>query len=177
MHRVLLAASAVAVAASAAGADVVFTLNNFRIEGSELTRFAAEGDLSGTLTGATIDIVMTAWTNYTYADDLCIYLSESPEFTPGGALQIGGAHAQSLDAEESYTLPTQNARSQRTLRFLVPLELTGKAMHLWIGNGFGGATTTGTWSGTITLHGATGIPAPGALALLGLAGLTARRRR
>jgi hypothetical protein len=65
MHRVLLAASAVAIAASAAGADVVFTLNNFRIEGSELTRFAGEGDLSGTLTGSTIDIVMTAMTNYT----------------------------------------------------------------------------------------------------------------
>jgi MYXO-CTERM domain-containing protein len=177
MYRVLLAASAVAVAASAASADVVFTLNNFRIEGSELTQFAVEGDLSGVLTGATIDIVMTAWTNYTYADDLCIYLAEGPTFTQGGALQIGGFNSNSMDAEESYTLPTQNQRTQRTLRFIDPIDLTGKGLHLWIGNGFGGSTTTGTWNGTITLHGVTGIPAPGALALLGLAGLTGRRRR
>jgi MYXO-CTERM domain-containing protein len=95
----------------------------------------------------------------------------------GGALQIGGFNSNSMDAEESYTLPTQNQRTQRTLRFIDPIDLTGKGLHLWIGNGFGGSTTTGTWNGTITLHGVTGIPAPGALALLGLAGLTGRRRR
>ncbi|MFM1805263.1 MAG: hypothetical protein RL136_2142, partial [Planctomycetota bacterium] len=34
----------------------------------------------------------------------------------------------------------------------------------------------GAWSGTITLYGVS-VPAPGAIALLGLAGLAGRRRR
>jgi hypothetical protein len=46
---------------------------------------------------------------------------------------------------------------------------------IWIGNGYGAAGTSGTWTGTITLIGV--VPAPGAVALLGLAGLTGRRRR
>jgi uncharacterized protein (TIGR03382 family) len=50
---------------------------------------------------------------------------------------------------------------------------------VWIGNGYGAAGTSGTWSGTVTLIGvdAVPVPAPGAMALLGVAGLAARRRR
>jgi len=175
MTRVLMAASAAAFVASAASADVVFSLTDFRIEGNDLAQFAGQGDLDGVLTGATIDIVMCAWTNYTYADDLCIYLDSGPTFNPGGALQIGGFG--DLDAEERVSLPTQARRGFRTVTFAVPVNVTAKDLRLWIGNSYGGSTTTGTWSGTITLHGLTGIPAPGAVALLGLAGLVARKRR
>ncbi|NCF41254.1 MAG: PEP-CTERM sorting domain-containing protein, partial [Planctomycetia bacterium] len=35
----------------------------------------------------------------------------------------------------------------------------------------------GTWNGTFTLFGVNLVPAPGALALLGMAGLAGRRRR
>jgi MYXO-CTERM domain-containing protein len=48
---------------------------------------------------------------------------------------------------------------------------------IYIGNGYGGSGTSGTWTGTITLIGIDEVPAPGALALLGVAGLSARRRR
>ena len=48
-------------------------------------------------------------------------------------------------------------------------------MSIWIGNGYGAAGTSGTWTGSITLLGVT--PAPGAIALVGLAGLVGRRRR
>jgi MYXO-CTERM domain-containing protein len=48
---------------------------------------------------------------------------------------------------------------------------------IWIGNGYGAAGTSGTWTGTITLLGVTAVPAPGAVALLGLAGFCSRRRR
>jgi xanthosine utilization system XapX-like protein len=49
-------------------------------------------------------------------------------------------------------------------------------MSVWIGNGYGATGTSGTWTGTITLIGVN-VPAPGAIALLGLAGLVGRRRR
>ncbi|MSR70349.1 MAG: PEP-CTERM sorting domain-containing protein, partial [Phycisphaerales bacterium] len=45
------------------------------------------------------------------------------------------------------------------------------------GNGYGAAGTSGTFTGSITLHGVSAVPAPGAIALLGLAGLVGRRRR
>jgi MYXO-CTERM domain-containing protein len=51
------------------------------------------------------------------------------------------------------------------------------APRVWIGNGYGAAGTSGTWTGTVTLHGVDFVPAPGAAALLGLAGLASRRRR
>ena len=48
---------------------------------------------------------------------------------------------------------------------------------IWLGNGYGAAGTSGTWTGSITLVGVNAVPAPGALALLGVAGFAARRRR
>ncbi len=175
MNKLIVAASAAAVVASAASADVTFSLTNFRMEGSNLIEFAGDGELNGVLTGATINIVMTAWTNYTYADDLCIYLDTAPTFTVGGALQIGGLNT--FDAEERYALPTQQRTSMREITFASPIDVSAGNLKLWIGNGYGGQTTTGTWNGTITLHGLSGIPAPGPIALLGLAGIVGRKRR
>ncbi len=54
--------------------------------------------------------------------------------------------------------------------------MNGSDLNVWIGNGYSFAGSSGTWTGTVTLHGVN-VPAPGAIALLGLAGLTARRRR
>jgi MYXO-CTERM domain-containing protein len=59
---------------------------------------------------------------------------------------------------------------------LIDQALAG-APRVWIGNGYGAAGTSGTWTGTVTLHGVDFVPAPGAAALLGLAGLASRRRR
>jgi MYXO-CTERM domain-containing protein len=60
-----------------------------------------------------------------------------------------------------------------------PLVFTGSASDaaVWLGNGYGAAGTSGTWTGSITLIGVEAIPAPGAVALLGLAGLAGSRRR
>jgi MYXO-CTERM domain-containing protein len=48
---------------------------------------------------------------------------------------------------------------------------------IWLGNGYGASGTSGTWTGSITLIGVNAVPAPGAVALLGVAGLAAGRRR
>jgi len=64
-----------------------------------------------------------------------------------------------------------------TVTLITALNLTGSDLNVWIGNGYGAAGTSGTWSGTVTLHGVSVVPAPGAIALLGLAGLAGRRRR
>ena len=60
-----------------------------------------------------------------------------------------------------------------------PIVFSGSAADpmIWLGNGYGAAGTSGTWTGSITLVGVNAVPAPGALALLGVAGFAARRRR
>jgi uncharacterized protein (TIGR03382 family) len=181
MQKVLIAAGAASAIACTASADVVFSLTNFRVEGSELTAFTGEGDLTGMLTGATINIVMTAWTNYTYADDLCIYLSTASDFSEAGAVRLGGLGGfGSVDAVTNYGLPMQERRRARSIEFTTPIDASNGKLRLWIGNGFGGATTTGTWNGTIVLHGLSGlngVPTPGSIALLGLSAAVLRRRR
>ncbi|MEI6879145.1 MAG: MYXO-CTERM sorting domain-containing protein, partial [Planctomycetota bacterium] len=61
--------------------------------------------------------------------------------------------------------------------FTTGLNMTGSTNSIWIGNGYSYAPTSGTWTGSITLLGVNAVPAPGAIALVGLAGLVGRRRR
>jgi MYXO-CTERM domain-containing protein len=65
-----------------------------------------------------------------------------------------------------------------TVNFTTGINMAANpTQSIWIGNGYGAAGTSGTWTGTITLLGVTAVPAPGAVALLGLAGFCSRRRR
>ena len=52
-------------------------------------------------------------------------------------------------------------------------------MSIWIGNGYGAAGTSGTWTGTVTLEGLdriAAVPEPSSL-LLGMSGLVAMASR
>ena len=178
MKNVLAAGVAAAALVSAASADVTYTFTNQVWTGFNFNEAYAAGSLSGTLTGATVNAVLNASTAYTYADDLCVYL-DSGALSTGGALQIGGF--SNLLASQRLIWPNGGSDAPGTTSIgsvtLVSPIAFGPASDLivWIGNGYGAAGTSGTWSGTITLHGV--VPAPGAIALLGLAGLTGRRRR
>ncbi len=174
IHRVLLAASVAAAVASAASADVTFALTHFHACGLELKEFTQPGDISGIITGVTVNVWMEHATAYTYADDLSIYL-DTGDLSHGGQLAIGGMNT--MQAVDFYRWPVENRQPLRDITFATPLSLGSAPMKLWIGNGFGTQATSGIWNGTITFHGASGIPAPGSLALLGLAGIVGRRRR
>lgn len=166
--------------ACAASADVTFTLTNQLFTGFNFSQYAAAGELSGTLTGASIDVTLLSSVSYTYADDLCVYL-DSGALSTGGALQIGGF--SSLLASQRLIWPNGGSDAPGTtsigsVTLVSPIALSPASdLIVWIGNGYGAAGTSGTWSGTITLYGVDVVPAPGAIALLGLAGLTGRRRR
>ena len=179
MKNVLAAGVAAAALVSAASADVTYTFTNQAWTGFNFNEAYAAGSLTGTLTGASVNAVLNASTNYTYADDLCIYVAGSP-LALGGMLQCGGF--SNLNATQRYSWANGGADDANTpvsgtVNFTTGINMAANpTMSIWIGNGYGAAGTSGTWTGTITLIGVS-VPAPGAIALLGLAGLTGRRRR
>jgi MYXO-CTERM domain-containing protein len=181
-------ASGIAAASlvSAASADITVTLTNQTFTGFNFASFVdyTQYNIVGSLTGASINVTLDASVAYTYADDLCVYVDVEPLST-GGRLQIGGF--SNLSASQRYFWPNGGSSAPGTtsigsVSLTSALSFTGnKAVDgtVWIGNGYGASGTSGTWSGTVTLFGvdAVAVPAPGALALLGLAGFASRRRR
>ena len=175
-------ASGIAAAAlvSAASADVTYTFTSQTWTGFNFNEAYAAGSLTGTLTGATVNATLTASSNSTYADDLCVYVAGSP-LALGGLLQCGGF--SNLQAGQRYSWANGGSNApgtpvSGTVNFTTGINMaTNPTQSIWIGNGYGAAGTSGTWTGTITLIGVNAVPAPGAVALLGLAGLTGRRRR
>jgi MYXO-CTERM domain-containing protein len=186
MKFTLAAGSMAAVIASAASADITVTLTNQTFAGFNFNQFVdyTTTNIVGTLTGASINVTLNASTNYTYADDLCVYVDVLP-LSGGGLLQIGGF--SNLSAAQRYSWPNGGSSAPGTtsvgsVNLTSALAFSGNAAvdgTVWIGNGYGATGTSGTWTGTVTLFGvdAVPVPAPGAMALLGVAGLAARRRR
>lgn len=179
-------ASGIAAASlvSFASADVTFTFTNQSWIGFDFTDLTAEfGGFSGTLTGVSVNATLNAATNYTYADDLCVYVDPAP-LSEGGLLQVGGysnlTATQWLSwANGGSSTPGTTVIDAKSVNAIV---FSGSATDpiIWLGNGYNGygtAGTSGTWTGSITLIGVDAVPAPGALALLGVAGFAARRRR
>ena len=176
-------ASGIAAASlvSFASADVTVTFTNQTWAGFQFTDLTAQfGGFSGTLTGVSVNATLNASTNYTYADDLCVYVDPAPLST-GGLLQVGGfsnlGATQKLSwANGGSSAPGTTVIDAKSVNAIV---FSGSATDpiIWLGNGYGGSGTSGTFTGSITLIGVDAVPAPGALALLGLAGFAARRRR
>ena len=178
MKTAFLGASLAAIVGSVATADVTYSFTSQTWTGFNFNEAYAAGTLAGTLTGATVNATLNASTNYTYADDLCVYVAGSP-LALGGMLQCGGF--SNLSATQRYSWANGGSDAggtpvTGTVNFTTGIDMTANpTLSVWIGNGYGAAGTSGTWTGSITLLGVT--PAPGAIALVGLAGLVGRRRR
>jgi MYXO-CTERM domain-containing protein len=181
MKTVLASTVAAAALVSAASADVVVSFANQSWTGfnfSDLT--AAYGGFTGTLTGVSVNATLTASTAFTYADDICVYVDPAPLGT-GGLLQVGGFSNLSATQRLFWANGASSAPGTTVIdsKSVNPIVFSGSAADpkIWLGNGYGAAGTSGTWTGSITLIGVDAVPAPGAIALLGLAGLAGRRRR
>ena len=176
-------ASGIAAASlvSFASADVTVTFTNQTWTGFNFTDLTAQfGGFEGTLTGVSVNATLNASTNYTYADDLCVYVDPAPLST-GGLLQVGGFSNLNAAQRVSWANGGSDAPGTTVIdaQSVNAIVFSGSATDpiIWLGNGYGAAGTSGTWTGSITLVGVNAVPAPGALALLGVAGFAARRRR
>jgi hypothetical protein len=181
MKKIALIAGLTAAVAGTASADVTVTFTNQTWTGFNFTDLSAQfGGFSGTLTGVSVNATLNASTNYTYADDLCIYVDVAPLST-GGLLQVGGY--SSLNAAQRLFWANGGSSAPNTTvidsKSVNAISFSGSASDpkIWLGNGYGASGTSGTWTGSITLIGVNAVPAPGAIALVGLAGLAGRRRR
>ena len=159
--------------AGAASADVTVDVNDFSAVGGDFTELFAAGELSGTLTGVGVDVVLTGSENFTWADDFTIFVgsdgSTAPLLQAGGFSDFGALERISWSNGASGDDGTTCIDAQDLATPVVPFSVA-------IGNGYASGGN-GTWNGTFTLFGVNLVPAPGALALLGVAGLAGRRRR
>lgn len=116
------------------------------------------GSLSGTLTSVEISATLDASVLETYADDLTIYVTPTATLGPDGLLQLGGF--SNTGAAERQNWPEGASETPGTvvsgvLTLTTPLDFTlNPEYQVWIGNGYGGAGTSGTWSNiVVTLNG------------------------
>jgi len=181
MKKIALVAGLAAAVAGTASADVTYTFTNQTWTGFNFTDLSVLlGGFSGSLTGVSVNATLNASTNYTYADDICVYVDVAPLST-GGLLQVGGfsnlGAAQRLSwANGGSSAPNTTVIDSKSVN-AISFSGTSADARIYLGNGYGASGTSGTWTGSITLIGVNVVPAPGAIALVGLAGLAGRRRR
>jgi len=158
------------LSSGAAHADITLPFTNQTWSGFSFTSFLAEQPVQGTLTAVSVNATLTASTSFTYADDLCIYVDPEPLST-GGLLQVGGF--SNLSAAQRYSWPNGGSSAPGTtvigtVTLVTPLDFTGTAADptIWLGNGYGGTGTSGTWTGSVTLVGINAVPEPTTTGLL-----------
>ena len=170
----ILSGAAALVATGVAGADYTMTFEDFAAGAAEFTLMAEGGLVSGTLTGVTADFVLKEeGLGGLWADDLTVLIG-------GSAVQIGGFTDFGFVSNTSWGTGSSGAAGTAVVVNSLalsggPVDVTG--LDISLGNGWDSADSFGVWTGFITLEGITVVPAPGAIALLGLGGLVARRRR
>lgn len=171
----LLAAVSTFGLASGANADVKILLPNQSLAGGESASYDTSG-LTGTLTGFSIvfdfdDLASGATASW--ASDMGIVFDGGVQY--GGLSNVFGTSAGpywSFDGSGS----TNPGTYTDTIGGL-STAFTGQTLNILIGNTWLTSLTCEYNNVSITLIGVDKVPAPGALALLGVAGLAGRRRR
>jgi hypothetical protein len=173
------------VAQNLAG-SIVVNFSSFTFAGFSFSQVT--GLTTGKLTSVSVNATLDASVNYTYADDLTIYVTPTSTLASGGLLQVGGYSSTSAAERHSWANGASSSPGTTvidTVTLTTPITFTGAASDpvIWLGNGYGDPAASGTWSGSITLNfTAAAVPEPGTWAL-GLAGgasllaFMARRRR
>jgi hypothetical protein len=182
------------LAVGTANADITYNFTNATFTGFNFSEIFAPGTVVGSLTAVSVNATLNASVDFTYADDLCVYVDPAPLST-GGLLQVGGfsnlgAPRRAFWANGGSSAPGTTVIDTRSVgnpgvggAWATAVTFTGTAADasIWLGNGYGAAGTSGTWTGSITLVGINAVPEPTSAGLLiagsalAVAGL--RRRR
>ncbi len=167
MRNLILATSAALVVAGAASADVVINLQSGSFAGGE-GRMVESGAVTGALTGVSISFDFVSGGLGAWASDMALVV-DGTQFG-GNDLMFG----TSIGGPWGFDGPGSAANGH----YSDTKALAGSAAsyQVLLGNGWFAAPACQYNNVLVTLHGVE-VPAPGAIALLGLAGFAARRRR
>jgi hypothetical protein len=193
MKKVLAIAAMAAVAAmgASANADYVISFNNLNMVNTANNPahilVTPPDYLIGTLTAVQANFVLEpGQTGGVWASDFGVFVTnQNSVATAGnggvGLFQAGGFNSWGAAQYSAWGTGNSGAGGTpvvATINVPNPIVFAGDSSnpnvflaHLW------NAASQGTWSGTITLVGLNVIPAPGAMALLGLAGMVGGTRR
>jgi len=178
---VLCGAVVAGCVASVAGADTVHEFTAFTASGGNFVQIFELGSLSGALTQVAGNFSLdVAGLGFTWADDLTLLLRDADG---NNRYQFGGLNTQTgVPSTQRWFWGMGGSGNAGTIvNTTIPAAGIPEAIRpdmanfsVWLGNGYnaGGA---GVWSGSVTMLGV--VPAPGAIALLGVAGLVGSRRR
>jgi hypothetical protein len=140
-------------------AQVVTQIPTITLNGFTFDVLHPSGSLDGTLTSVQIQATLSASVLETYADDLTIYITPTSTIGPDGLLQVGGF--SNTGAIQRYDWPNgasdvPGTTVSGTVTLTTPINFTGETYQVWLGNGYGGEGTQGTWTNiTVTLNGVT----------------------
>ncbi len=172
MKRFALTAAGLASAAIAgtSAADVTIDYDTGNLLGLQVVGFDLSG-YTGTLTGMTVVTnFYAAASSSVWASDFLVAVSNGTAGVSAGGYNAGFGFTDLGGFSWSYSFGSYSSYKAANL------DMAGNSGALYLANGWS-TSPGGSWSGSVTLHGLTAVPAPGALALLGLAGLASRRRR
>ena len=167
----LIGLAAVTALGSAATADFTYS---FDVDASAFQfELQNEGPLEGFLESVGGNFFMVEGAGNTWADDLTVLIAD--ESLTNIYVQIGGY--SDIGAEYRYLWPQGASGLPFTQGggYIEGINLDVTGYYVYIGNGYMGGGPA-FWTGEIDLRGSV-VPAPGALAVLGFAGLAGRRRR
>ena len=166
------AAAALVSGAAVADYDLEFDVDG---PGGNGSSYAVE--LEGSLAGMNVDANFVNLGGFTWAGDLLITIID-PE---GNGLQFGGYDIDEGLPNAGDFPSSWDSSASGTYVHSVSLESLGlSGSGVWsisVIDGYTNGADTDRWDGTITLEGVSLVPAPGAIALLGIAGIAGRRRR
>ena len=169
-----IGAASAALVAGPALADIDLVFDGFIASGAQFN-LESELALDGSIDTAIGDFVMNIGENFTWADDLAVMIASEDlselHMQIGGYSDFGATHRYVWEFGASGDPGTAAGGTID----IGGIDVSG--YYLFLGNGYGSGGP-GDWSGNIQLLGSVAfVPAPGALALLGVAGLAGRRLR
>lgn len=173
MKKFALAASAVLGLASVAAADVKIDFADmFGVAGGG-SQIIVTTPLQGTLTGFSINFDYTTNAGGSWASDAALVI----DGVQTGGYDIFLSTGSIFNDYWSFDGPGSAASGNYGETVALGGVYNGNSATLEFGNGYSISDPVDYTNITVTLHGVDKIPAPGAVALLGVAGLMARRRR
>jgi hypothetical protein len=118
--------------------------------------------LVGNLESIGIDAILTASTDFTYANDLTFMVTATPDLTDaaGYLLQVGGfstfvaGNKHDWPCAPACDTDAPNTPLTGTVSSFAALDFTSTPYVMWLGNGYNGETNVGSWTiNSITLGG------------------------